>query len=170
MPCENCENQDGWVPAGVSLFLEWNYIRLWAQYFGQKGQAFFTGRDWTPPHGWWDTTLRPLQNAPFCPIYASGSTLCTKWSFSFILEIHNVFMWLKFSPSLNSNKNEHFSKVSMLGNDLNKEKRIRFKELTGGARFTFPGFCALNLWSGCKLERCRSLRGRGVGLRIYHVK
>ena len=30
-----------------------------------------------------------------------------------ILEILNVFLWLKFSPSLNLNKNEHFSKVSM---------------------------------------------------------
>jgi hypothetical protein len=29
-----------------------------------------------------------------------------------ILEILNVFLWLKFSPFLNSNKNEHFSKVS----------------------------------------------------------
>ena len=30
-----------------------------------------------------------------------------------ILEILNVFLRLKFSPSLNLNKNEHFSKVSM---------------------------------------------------------
>jgi hypothetical protein len=29
-----------------------------------------------------------------------------------ILEILNVFLWLKFSPSLNSTKNKHFSKVS----------------------------------------------------------
>jgi hypothetical protein len=29
-----------------------------------------------------------------------------------ILEIHNVFLRLKLSPSLNSNKNMHFSKVS----------------------------------------------------------
>ncbi len=39
-----------------------------------------------------------------------------------ILEIFNIFLWLKFSPSLNSNKNYHFSKVSfrvfMLGNQL----------------------------------------------------
>jgi len=33
-----------------------------------------------------------LQNAPFCPISASVSTLCTKWSFSFILEILKVFL------------------------------------------------------------------------------
>jgi len=32
-----------------------------------------------------------------------------------ILEILNVFLWLKFSPSLNLNKNEHFSKVSSGG-------------------------------------------------------
>jgi outer membrane lipoprotein-sorting protein len=32
-----------------------------------------------------------------------------------ILKILNVFLWLKFSPSLNLNKNEHFSKVSMPG-------------------------------------------------------
>ena len=31
-----------------------------------------------------------------------------------ILEILNVFLWFKFSPSLNLNKNEHFSKVSTL--------------------------------------------------------
>ncbi|MBT8373043.1 MAG: hypothetical protein KJO34_18910, partial [Deltaproteobacteria bacterium] len=29
-----------------------------------------------------------------------------------ILEILNVFLWLKFPPALNLNKNEHFSKVS----------------------------------------------------------
>jgi len=31
-----------------------------------------------------------------------------------ILEIFNIFLWLKFSPSLNSNKNYHFSKASMI--------------------------------------------------------
>ena len=31
-----------------------------------------------------------------------------------ILKILNVFLWLKFSPSLNLNKIEHFSKVSPL--------------------------------------------------------
>jgi hypothetical protein len=30
-----------------------------------------------------------------------------------ILKILNVFLWLKFSPSLNLNKNEHFSKASV---------------------------------------------------------
>jgi hypothetical protein len=30
-----------------------------------------------------------------------------------ILKILNVFLWLKFSPSLDLNKIEHFSKVSM---------------------------------------------------------
>jgi hypothetical protein len=30
-----------------------------------------------------------------------------------ILKILNVFLWLKFSPSLNLNKIEHFSKVSI---------------------------------------------------------
>jgi len=29
-----------------------------------------------------------------------------------ILEIFYIFLWLKFSPSLNLNKNYHFSKVS----------------------------------------------------------
>jgi len=32
------------------------------------------------------------------------------------------------------------------------------------------GGCALTLGPGCRLKRNRSLRGRGVGLRIYHVK
>jgi hypothetical protein len=31
-----------------------------------------------------------------------------------ILEILNVFLWLKLSPSLNSDKNMHFSKVSLI--------------------------------------------------------
>ena len=30
-----------------------------------------------------------------------------------ILEISNIFLWLKFSPSLILNKIEHFSKASM---------------------------------------------------------
>ncbi|MGA8178795.1 MAG: hypothetical protein WB792_01965, partial [Desulfobacterales bacterium] len=30
-----------------------------------------------------------------------------------ILKIRNVFLWLKISPSLNLNKNEHFPKVSL---------------------------------------------------------
>jgi hypothetical protein len=31
-----------------------------------------------------------------------------------ILEIFNIFLWLKFSPSLTLNKIEHFSKVSKI--------------------------------------------------------
>ncbi len=58
--------------------------------------------------------LRPLKNATFCPIPALDSTFCTKWSFSSILGILNVCLWLKFSPALNLNKIEHFSKVSQL--------------------------------------------------------
>ena len=37
-----------------------------------------------------------------------------------ILEILYVFLWLKFSPSLNLSKNEHFSKVS-------SRYRLRFR-------------------------------------------
>jgi len=32
-----------------------------------------------------------------------------------ILEILNIFLWLKFLPSLTLNKIEHFSKVSLPG-------------------------------------------------------
>jgi len=34
-----------------------------------------------------------------------------------ILKILHVFLWLKFSPSLNLNKIEHFSKVSLSYNE-----------------------------------------------------
>jgi hypothetical protein len=44
---------------------------------------------------------RPLQNAPF-----------RRLAQILILEILYVFLWLKFSPSLNLNEIEHFSKVS----------------------------------------------------------
>jgi hypothetical protein len=44
-----------------------------------------------------------------------------------ILKILNVFLWLKFSPSLNLNKNEHFSKVSLhLGLFQNLQAAIFF--------------------------------------------
>jgi hypothetical protein len=36
-----------------------------------------------------------------------------------ILKILNVFLWLKFSPSLNLNKIEHFSKVSIISDLIN---------------------------------------------------
>jgi len=55
---------------------------------------------------------RPLQNAPFCPISAKASLKCQRQSQILSLEILNVFLHLKFSPSLNLNKIEHFSKVS----------------------------------------------------------
>jgi hypothetical protein len=40
-----------------------------------------------------------------------------------ILKILNVFLRLKFSPSLNLNKNEHFSKVSLRGLTLLQGRR-----------------------------------------------
>jgi len=48
-----------------------------------------------------------LQNAPFGPISASGSNFNPQNT-----QCIPVVKWLKFSPSLNLNKNEHFSKVS----------------------------------------------------------
>ncbi len=65
--------------------------------------------------------LRPLQNAPFCPISVSPMSGIYQQAQIFILKILNVWMpvpinylsgWLKFSPALNLNKIEHFSKVS----------------------------------------------------------
>jgi len=41
--------------------------------------------------------------------------------------------------------------------------------LTDSARFTFRGFCALNLGTGCKFGRYRRLRSSGVRLGICHV-
>jgi len=43
---------------------------------------------------------------PFCPISLSGS--------NFNPQNTNVFVWLKFSPSSNSNKNSYFLKASLL--------------------------------------------------------
>jgi len=69
-------------------------------------------------------TVRPLQNAPFCPNPASpmgGIYASLRQAQILILKILNVWMpvpmgfssgWLKFSPSLALNKIEHFSKVS----------------------------------------------------------
>ncbi len=51
--------------------------------------------------------LRPLKNAPFCPISASDSDFNPR-------NTYRVFLWLKSSPSLTLNKIEHFSKVSQL--------------------------------------------------------
>ncbi len=56
-----------------------------------------------------EVNVRPLQNTPFC---LRQRTLADQAQI-LILEILYVFLWLKFSPSLNLNKNEHFSKVSM---------------------------------------------------------
>ena len=68
--------------------------------------------------------MRPLQNPPFYPISASpiiGIYTTFRQAQILILKILNVWMpvpidypsgWLKISPSLNLNKNEHFSKVS----------------------------------------------------------
>ena len=60
--------------------------------------------------------MRPLQNAPFCPISVSGSnfnpqnTICIR---ACPVGPEDRTGWLKFSPSLNLNKIEHFSKVSL---------------------------------------------------------
>ena len=60
----------------------------------------------------YNVKVRPLQNAPFCPNSAVASLKCLCQTQILILKILNVFLWLKFSPSLNLNKIEHFSKVS----------------------------------------------------------
>jgi len=76
---------------------------------------------------------RPLKNAPFCPIFRLrqgygvtrlrqaqtgdppvGWGVQVKRGQILILEILDVFLWLKFSPSLTLNKIERFSKVSAL--------------------------------------------------------
>ena len=46
----------------------------------------------------------PCKTPPFAQFLCQAQIL--------ILEILNVFLWLKFSPSLNLNEIEHFSKVS----------------------------------------------------------
>jgi len=49
-----------------------------------------------------------LQNAPFCPISASPMGGICQQARILILEIFNIFLWLKFSPFLTSNKIERF--------------------------------------------------------------
>jgi hypothetical protein len=61
--------------------------------------------------------MRPLQNAPFCPISALGSyfnpqnTQCIR---ACPVGPEDRTGWLKYSPALNLNKIEHFSKVSII--------------------------------------------------------
>jgi len=61
--------------------------------------------------------MRPLQNAPFRSLRLSAqSPACNgtgrRQTRISILEIFNIFLWLKSSPSLILTKIEHFSKVS----------------------------------------------------------
>ena len=67
---------------------------------------------------------RPLQNAPFCPIFAfprvgiyQQASNCNPRNTLCMDACPDGFLsgWLKFSPFLNLNKNEHFSKVSIRG-------------------------------------------------------
>ncbi len=53
---------------------------------------------------WHFDPLRPLQKPPFAQSQCQDQIL--------ILEISNIFLWLKSSPSLTLTKIEHFSKVS----------------------------------------------------------
>ena len=54
---------------------------------------------------------RPLQNAPFRSLRLSAQSLrCVR---ILILEIFNIFLWLKSSRALILNEIEHFSKVSI---------------------------------------------------------
>jgi tetratricopeptide (TPR) repeat protein len=57
--------------------------------------------------------MRPLQYGPFCSISASKASGICQQAQILILEILHGFMRLKFSPSLNLNKIEHFSKASI---------------------------------------------------------
>ena len=56
-------------------------------------------------------TPRPLKNTPFRSLRLSAQFLCQAQIV--ILEILNIFLRLKLSPSLNLNKIGHFSKVSL---------------------------------------------------------
>jgi hypothetical protein len=55
--------------------------------------------------------LRPLKKAPFRSLRLSAQSLrCVQ---ILILEIFNIFLWLKSSRTLILNEIEHFSKVSL---------------------------------------------------------
>ena len=57
------------------------------------------------------TYLGPLQNAPFRNLRVSAQSQRQAHPAAG-LEIFNIFLWLKSSPSLTMAKIEHFSKVS----------------------------------------------------------
>jgi len=66
-----------------------------------------------------------FQNAPFCPISASGSNFNPPPNFGgLILKILQVFLWLKFSPSLTLDKIEHFETNSKIFNFLQGKATI----------------------------------------------
>jgi len=62
--------------------------------------------------------LRPLKNAPFCPISASGSNFNPRNTsmYGCLSRLASQAGWLKFSPSLTLNKIKRFSKVSSFKN------------------------------------------------------
>jgi hypothetical protein len=56
-----------------------------------------------------DHILKPLQNTPFCPISRLNSIFNLPANFcGLIVEIPNVFLWLKLSLALNLKKDEKF--------------------------------------------------------------
>ena len=66
--------------------------------------------------------MRPLQNTPFRSLGLSAQS--QRQAQILILEIFNIFLWLKPSPSLTLTKIEHFSKVS------NNEKEVKMTGFT----------------------------------------
>jgi len=68
-----------------------------------------------------------FEKRPLLPNPGVRLKFYTQWSFSSILEIFNVFLWLKFSPSLALNKIEHFSKVSWYL--IRPRKTIEFRKI-----------------------------------------
>ncbi len=103
--------------------------------------------------GWVESNTRDLCKTP-----SFAHFLCLAQIL--ILKILNIFLWLKFSPSLNLNKIEHFSRVSthnyseIIWKKLSKFVVSRFyKWLTPG---TFPG------------DRCRRGRFGGGSSQLFY--
>ena len=80
--------------------------------------------------------MRPLQNAPFCPITASGSNFKPRNTQCIPPVTRSEASALKFSPSLNLNKIEHFSKVSIYHHKILFSSKIKssVKEVFAGQK------------------------------------
>jgi len=100
---------------------------------------------------------RPLQNAPFQSLRLSAeSQRCIR---ILILEIFNIFLWLKSSYPLILNEIEHFSKVSTHKGDrpLNHLVRIPIQPKSASVKTN---------WPQCQMSHTPEARGIVIQIRV----